>query len=221
MPFGSTPIKAASTAYKKQHPEKKSSLTWQKHRSQIIKHADNVRRQRGLPYKPCCPIFLRYKLDQTSPISSRKKREQRDRDQHRLLQRVIEVWSPLNTIVLWNFPSVASNSGEERDGEATDTENPDGGVANDSVQKSDSNSGAVEGSRGIESAGLLENLNRNRVPGLEIPAACASQGAMELLGFEQNPQQHFFTGRVGARSIMSELQYQTLSNRINSMSLSV
>ena len=45
--------------------------------------------------------------------------------------------------------------------------------------------------RGIGSASLLEVLNRNRVPGLEIPSARASQGAMELLGVEQNPQHDF------------------------------
>ena len=35
----------------------------------------------------------------------------------------------------------------------------------------------------------MEVLNRGRIPRLEIPAACALQGAMELLGVEQNPQQ--------------------------------
>ena len=54
----------------------------------------------------------------------------------------------------------------------------------------ESSSGVGESSRGIGSASLLEVLNRGRIHGLEIPAACASHGAAELLGVEQNPQQY-------------------------------
>ena len=46
------------------------------------------------------------------------------------------------------IPSVGSTSGEERD-EDTDPGEVNLGVADDSLQRPDSSSGAVEGSRGI------------------------------------------------------------------------
>ena len=34
----------------------------------------------------------------------------------------------------------------------------------------------------------MEVLNRSTIPRLDVPAGCASQGAMKLLGVEQNPR---------------------------------
>ena len=50
-------------------------------------------------------------------------------------------------------------------------------------------SGVGESSRGIGIACLLEILNFGRMARLEIPTACASQGEIEFVGTEQNPQQ--------------------------------
>ena len=83
-------------------------------------------------------------------------------------------------------------SEEKWDGEATDPENCNTGVADDLTQKRDSISGSVEGSRGIGRASLLEVLNLNRISRLDVPAACASQGAMECLKVEQSPQEFIY-----------------------------
>ena len=89
--------------------------------------------------------------------------------------------------------SVGSSSEEIGDDEGTEveeTENkPQAGVTNDSLPGHDSSSVVAEGSRGIGSASLLEVLGLSRIPRFEIPAACASQGAMDLLGVGQNPEQ--------------------------------
>ena len=94
---------------------------------------------------------------------------------------------------LMGAPSVGSTSDELGDGEGTEAdnleENPDLGGTNDSLPGLESGSGVGESLRGVGSASHLEVLNRSRMPRLEVPAACASQSAMELLGIEQNPQQ--------------------------------
>ena len=86
-------------------------------------------------------------------------------------------------------PSVGSTSGEERDGEDTDPGEVNLGVTDDAIQTPDSSSGAVEGLRGIGSASVMEILHRSKIPRLEVPAAWASQGPMELLQVQQNPEQ--------------------------------
>ena len=50
-------------------------------------------------------------------------------------------------------------------------------------------SGVGESLRGFGSASLLEVLNTQRIAHLELPAACATQVAIEFLRSEQNPQQ--------------------------------
>ena len=72
------------------------------------------------------------------------------------------------------------------------------------VQVKYTGSGVGQSSRGVGSASPAEILNFGRVTRLEIPAACASQGAIELLEAEQNPRQkegsvvHSSTCRGGA-----------------------
>ena len=55
-----------------------------------------------------------------------------------------------NSDRLMGVPSVGSTSGEDSDGDQTDTENPASGVADDSLLNAGSGSGAVEGSRELE-----------------------------------------------------------------------
>ena len=55
-----------------------------------------------------------------------------------------------------------------------DIENPELGVADDSLQNPDSGFGAVEGPRGIGTASLAEVLNWNRMPRMDLPAGGAS-----------------------------------------------
>ena len=80
------------------------------------------------------------------------------------------------------------------DGELTDTQEHDEEVANDLRDTIDYQSGygncpGVAGDlRGYGSAGLAEVLNS--MPNLTAPAACASQGAIEILGIQFNPR-HF------------------------------
>ena len=54
--------------------------------------------------------------------------------------------------------------------------------------RSGASSGVGENSRGVGSASLAEVLYLRRIPRLEIPAGCASQGASELLGVEHRPR---------------------------------
>ena len=72
-----------------------------------------------------------------------------------------EDWNHTKKGRLMGVPSVGSTSGEERDGENTDPEEANLGVTDDLTQRPDSISGAVEGSRGIGSASLLEVLDRD------------------------------------------------------------
>ena len=81
----------------------------------------------------------------------------------------------------------SSAEGEERGligGEDSEPHKPLEG----SFARFDLNSGVGESSRGCGSASLLEVLETHRVAQLEIPDACASQGAIELLQKEQRPQ---------------------------------
>ena len=79
------------------------------------------------------------------------------------------------------------------DGDLTDTENPAGRVADDSETPIESHSGigsclgVADSSRACGSASLMEIFSR--LPKLNAPAACASQGAAEVLGAQANPRQ--------------------------------
>ena len=81
-------------------------------------------------------------------------------------------------------PSVRDRFG---DGDVTDTERMEEGVANDPMHSTPIVSGVGNrpgvdlDSRGYRSASLMECLNRdlNRVPSLAAPAACAFAGAAE------------------------------------------
>ena len=75
---------------------------------------------------------------------------------------------------------------EAMDEEANQSNKPPTG----STPKSGLGAGVGESSRGICSASLLEVLNTQSVAHLELPAACASQGAIEFLRTEQNPRQY-------------------------------
>ena len=75
--------------------------------------------------------------------------------------------------------------------------------------------GKLEGSR---SASLAEVLELKRIPRLEIPAACASQGVHELLGVQQRPRhgkppEKQIVGTVTASHKM--LTLQALSSSFN------
>ena len=88
--------------------------------------------------------------------------------------------------------SVESTSGEELDREQTETETPIQGVANESAREFDSGSRVVESLKGFGSSSLSEVLAWNRRSNLDALAACASQGAMEVLGVQSNPRQFPF-----------------------------
>ena len=83
---------------------------------------------------------------------------------------------------LMGVASVGPSSEGMEDREGTDDEaNPQNGVTTDHTPIPDLYSGVGEGSSGMGSASLLKVLNSNRVVRLEIPAACVSQGAIEIL----------------------------------------
>ena len=82
--------------------------------------------------------------------------------------------------------------GDER--ELTDVDSQPSKPLKGSVPRLDSDTGVGgigvgEGSRGYGSASFLEVLRTQRATRLEIPAACASQGALEFLRTEQSPRQ--------------------------------
>ena len=85
--------------------------------------------------------------------------------------------------------------------EQTETENPNSGVANDSVSNLESGSGPVESSKGVGSSTLAEVLNWNRRSNLDAPAACTSQGAMEFLRVQSSSPQQKLVKNAGASEI--------------------
>ena len=96
---------------------------------------------------------------------------------------------------LMGIDSVVPTSEEDRfgDGEASVSEIPNHGVADNSETPVDSHSGigfcpgVVDSSRGGGTASLAEILHG--MPRFDVPAACASQDAAEFLGVQPNPRQ--------------------------------